>query len=275
VGRELNHSEVMDLLGAYALDAVDGSERDAIERHLQDCVQCRREVAEHREVASMLASGWLPAPEGVWDRIAGALEETPPPLRMPSARSAASLAAPTPAEPPPASPPDGPPPAQPGVVSLDEERRRRRPMGPMARAVAAVGIAASVAVVAVVGLNSLAPDDGSTDVADVAAAAARRPDARNVVMRSPDGRLTADAVVLPDGTGYVLDANLPELPPHRTYQLWAVVGQNKISIGVLGRDVGPVAFRAAADVSAFAITNEVAGGVIVTHEPPTVVGTPT
>jgi anti-sigma factor RsiW len=89
----------MDLLGAYALDAVDDDERQAIERHLDNCAQCRREVAEHREVAGMLASGWLPAPEGLWDRIAGSLEEPPPPLRMPSEAEG-------PAEAPPAS---GPP----------------------------------------------------------------------------------------------------------------------------------------------------------------------
>ncbi len=260
--RDLNHSEIVELLGAYVLDAVDDDERDAITRHLDDCGQCRREVAEHREVAGMLASGWLPAPEGVWDRIAGALEEPPPPLRMPAGEARPS-GAPAASATPPTTPP---------VVSLDE-RRRRRPLPRMRRIVSAVAIAASVAVVGVVGVNTVITDDRAGDVREVAAAAADRPDARRVAMRSPDGTRRAEAVVLPDGTGYIVDANLPELPPDRTYQLWAVVGTNKISVGVLGTSVEPAAFRAAADVSAFAITTERAGGVIVSEQQPTVVGT--
>ena len=261
--RDLNHSEIMELLGAYALDAVDDDERQAIGHHLDECAQCRREVAEHREVAGMLASGWLPAPEGVWDRIAGSLEEAPPPLRMPS--GAAGRDAPA---------ASGSPPAPPPVVSLDE-RRRRRPRNGIGKAATLIAIAASVAVVGLVGVATVVRDDRPDAVSEVAAAAADRPDARRVAMRSADGARRADAVVLPDGTGYIVDANLPELPADRTYQLWAVVGTSKISIGVLGPSVEPLAFRAAADVSAFAITAETAGGVIVSEQQPTVVGTVT
>src|SRR5436309_8412009 len=80
--RELTHDEAADLLGAYALDAVAVDERDAIDRHLQECPRCRAEVADHRTVASFLGSAGGPAPEGLWDRIAGALEEAPPELRL-------------------------------------------------------------------------------------------------------------------------------------------------------------------------------------------------
>ena len=260
----MNHSEIMELLGVYALDAVDEDERQAVAHHLDECAQCRLEVAEHREVAGMLGSGWSPAPEGVWDRIAESLEETPPPLRMP----------PEAAHPPVARTPPGPARApSPMPVSLDAERRRRRPLGGIGRAVAAAGIAASVAVAALVGVSLVDTDGTPDDLAEVAAAAASRPDARRVAMQSPDGTLTAEAVVLSGGTGYLLESNLPALPPDRTYQLWAVVGTSKISVGVLGQTVGPAAFRAAADVSAFAITNESGGGVIVSQQPPTVIGT--
>ena len=264
----MKHEDVVELLGAYALDAVDAGERDAVERHLEACAQCRHEVAEHREVAGMMASGWQPAPEGLWDRIAATLEEKPPPLRMPLSAVQG--------EPPQGLVPEAErqrlrPDPDPVVVPLEEQRRRRRPGG-IGRAAAAVGIAASVAVFGLLGVTALTRDD-ATDLADVAAAAAERPDARRVDMRSPDGTLSAEAVVLADGTGYLVETNLPQLPPDRTYQLWAVVGGSKISVGVLGQRVGPLAFRASADVSAFAITNETAGGVIVSQQPPTVVGT--
>ncbi len=252
--RELDHAELRELLGAFALDAVDGDERDAVERHLAECRPCRTEVAEHREVAALMASGWVPAPEGVWDSIAAVLEETPPAMRLPSV----------------------PPP----VVSLDEERERRRAGWPRPlRIAAAVGAAAAIVIVTLLGVkivdtsekvNDLVPGD---NLERVAAAAAQRPDARTVALRSSDGRAPAEAVLLPDGTGYLVRNELPALPANRTYQLWAVVGSNKISIGVLGSKPGPAAFHAPPDAAALAITNEVSGGVVVSYEQPTAVGT--
>src|SRR5439155_13786710 len=82
VERGLTHPEVAELLGAYALDAVDGEERELVELHLLDCPRCRAEVAEHRAVASFLASAGGRAPEAVWERIAGSLEEAPPRLEL-------------------------------------------------------------------------------------------------------------------------------------------------------------------------------------------------
>ncbi|MPY95836.1 MAG: hypothetical protein GEV08_23115, partial [Acidimicrobiia bacterium] len=74
--------EIIDLLGAFALDAVDDDERAIVEEHLAVCARCRAEVAEHREVASLLAHGGGPAPEGLWPRIADSLAAPPPELRL-------------------------------------------------------------------------------------------------------------------------------------------------------------------------------------------------
>ncbi len=79
---ELTHAEIEELLGAYCLDAVDADETAAIEAHLPDCPRCRAEVAELREVAALLANNDTEAPEGVWDRIAEAIDEEPPPMRL-------------------------------------------------------------------------------------------------------------------------------------------------------------------------------------------------
>src|SRR5947207_307671 len=78
----LNHAAIEELLGAYALDAVDDDERDAVERHLAECPRCRAEVTEHREVAALLANAGLPAPDGLWDRLAGVLDAPPPQLAL-------------------------------------------------------------------------------------------------------------------------------------------------------------------------------------------------
>jgi hypothetical protein len=48
-------AEFKQLTPAYALDAVDPVETQAIERHLRGCRRCRGDVAEWREVAGQLS----------------------------------------------------------------------------------------------------------------------------------------------------------------------------------------------------------------------------
>ena len=76
------HDDFSDLLGAYALDAVDPGEAAEIEAHLRTCAVCAQEVADHREVASLLAHSGASAPEGMWDRIAAELSPPPPAVRI-------------------------------------------------------------------------------------------------------------------------------------------------------------------------------------------------
>ena len=68
--------ELDELLGAYALDAVSDEERRAVEQYLLISPRARQEVAEHREVATMLAWSGMAAPDGLWDRIAANLESS-------------------------------------------------------------------------------------------------------------------------------------------------------------------------------------------------------
>jgi anti-sigma factor RsiW len=74
--------EIEELLGAYALDAVDPDERRLVEAHLAVCPRCRDELAGHLEVASWMAGGGSRAPEGVWDRIVDALDDAGPAMRL-------------------------------------------------------------------------------------------------------------------------------------------------------------------------------------------------
>ncbi|HEY0397098.1 MAG TPA: zf-HC2 domain-containing protein, partial [Acidimicrobiia bacterium] len=76
------HHDIQELLGAFALDAVDDEERDVIEAHLAGCPRCRAEVEGHRETAALLAHSGARAPEAVWDRIAEALDEAPPAMDL-------------------------------------------------------------------------------------------------------------------------------------------------------------------------------------------------
>jgi anti-sigma factor RsiW len=222
------HDELRELLGVYALDAVEGDERAAIERHLATCPRCRAEVEEHREVAALLADPGADAPPGLWDRIAGSLDEAPPPLVLT--------------------------PLAPRAV------RRRRWLPP-----AAIGIAAAL-LIAVLGAQVRQQDDLinrlEASAADPLLASYERalgdPDSTVVELAGVRG---VQAVVLPDGTGYLGAAALPRLDPNRTYQLWGKVGDDLVSLGVLGADPDVVPFRADG-VTLLAVTEETAGGVV-------------
>ena len=76
------------------------------------------------------------------------------------------------------------------------------------------------------------------------------------------------------GTGFVINAagdGLAPLPADRTYQLWGVVGSTGDLAGPARSPTGDRALqrgRIARRSSAFAITDEVAGGVVAsTHQP--------
>jgi hypothetical protein len=241
----MTHEEIAELLGAYALDAVGPDESELIEAHLAGCPRCRDEVAHHREVAAALAFAGASAPEGLWARIAANLETGPP---------AAELG------------------------KLYPLRAARRPWP--TRVAAALGAAAAVVIVAL-GLDVHAQSRRITSISrtlpsqslqQAAQAALLDPSGSRVQLRSDDHRVFADAVVLRDGTGYLVVNNLPTLASGRTYQLWGVVGDRKISLGVLGTRPSIVAFRASAPIAALAVTDELGGGVVQTAQKPVVVG---
>jgi len=51
---DLSHGEIQELLGAYALDAVDETERAVIDAHLDTCGSCRVELEDHRRLAETM-----------------------------------------------------------------------------------------------------------------------------------------------------------------------------------------------------------------------------
>jgi anti-sigma factor RsiW len=257
MGRELSHTEVADVLGAYALDALEPAELQAVDRHVQSCHVCLEEVAQHREVAGLLTPGWAKPPAGLWERIAASLEEAPPPLDL----------APVIAMKP-----------RPPQTTTAAGGRRRRSFG---TGIAAMVAVAAVAMVGFLGIrvtddrrriDRLSDQAYPDQLTQSVNAALADPGSRRVDLVSTDGYRTAQAVVLPDGTGYVVKSNLPQLSKERTYQLWAVVGSAKISVGVLGPEVHAVPFKMDGPVSALAITEETAGGVVTSRADPVVVG---
>jgi anti-sigma-K factor RskA len=232
-----SHAELEELLGVYALDAVEPEEAAAIELHLRDCPRCRAEVEAHCQTAALLAHTGHDAPAGLWDRIAGTLDETPPTIDRP--------------------------------VPWGRPRRR------WTYRVLAGATAVAAAAVVVLGLTVVRQNhrlDRLSLNQDVTAALVD-PAAQKVRLVSTDRSKVADAVVLPDGRGYIVSETLPRLTGDRTYQLWAVTGDTQVSLGVLGPNPGVVAFRARSVPPVLAITAEQGRhGVAKPQHPPVVTG---
>jgi Anti-sigma-K factor rskA len=246
--------ELDDLLGAFALDAVDPFERELVERRLIDDPVARAEVDAMRETAAALAT--LPAdhegaPSDLWDRIAGAIRE---PV-VPSPEQA-----------------DGAPDA-PNVVAF---RRSRRFTSVPARVAAPIAAAAAI-VIAVLAIQVATRTPSRAGDLAAAYRHAVSSGAATVQLRGSDGGPVAAEIALqPDGTGYLRNDRLAALPAGETYQLWALVNQGgktrAVSAGVLGREPTAVAFHVAAPPDSFAITMEDAPGVVQPTQAPAVVG---
>ncbi|HEY4375640.1 MAG TPA: anti-sigma factor, partial [Acidimicrobiales bacterium] len=215
----LSHAELQELLGAYALDAVDGDEREAVELHLRDCPSCRAEVNEHREVAALLAHTGMAAPEGIWARIQDELEPAPPALRVTVA---------PPDEPSVDAAPVAPPVSSEGAADVVPIGRARRMVSRRMLAVVAAAAAVIVAVVGSVAIHqSTRLDHQSSALSHVSvdrlASIAQSDHKVETRLTSPDHRASATAVVTRDGRGYLETAGLPAAGRGRTYQLWGQV----------------------------------------------------
>jgi hypothetical protein len=235
-----------DLLGAFALDAVDPVERAMVERHLAADPVARAEVDEMRETAAVLAS--LPrdeegAPAGFWDRIAGAIG-SPAPER-----------------------------AAPQPIPITRARRFNSvPARVFMPAAAAAAIVIAVLAVQV----ATRPSNQAGDVAAAYNHAVANGAVAVNLRRTETGPVAAEIALQRDGSGYLRNVRLAPLPAGKTYQLWAVVGsgtsQRAISAGVLGRDPSAAAFHVSGSPDAFAVTVEDAPGVVSSAQVPEAVG---
>jgi anti-sigma-K factor RskA len=110
-------------------------------------------------------------------------------------------------------------------------------------------------------------DSGSGGLAAAAAAAREDRDSLITTIEAPDGAIGIEAIIDQDGHGYLIADALPELPADRTYQLWGVINDQAISLGVLGHNPELETFSVDGPVTTLVITNEVAGGVITDGNP--------
>jgi anti-sigma-K factor RskA len=231
--------ELDELLGAYALDALDHEERSSVEAYIAERADARTEVDEMRETAAWLAlasAERVTAPPELWNRIAARLDDA------------------------------GAKPVAPAVADVIPitARRRDRSAGPSWRVLAPLA-AAAAALIAVLGVAVVRDDEPDTSVAAMYAAAMEEPGTRKVMLDSESDRV-AEIALRADGTGYLMATDaLDPLRSDQTYQLWAIVGEGDaatpISAGVLGPEVDGATFHVDPErVEALALSIEPAGG---------------
>jgi hypothetical protein len=251
----ISHDDAGELLGAYALDAVDGDERVSLEEHLATCPRCQAELDGLREVAGALGNSGEPLPVDLWSSISDQLEhhrpesEDPPPMpRLPSS-SPAPFRAP---------------------VSGRTRRARSAVL-----LLGAVAVAASTVAV-VLGIDLVHSQNSVTNLQQSAAhqrvIAQRTPAAialhtaghRVVTLENSAHVTLAEFVIVPGGRGYLVSSTLPRLGSGKTYQLWGLVGSTPISLGLLGAAPRGSTFTIAGATwaSRLALTAEPDGGTV-------------
>lgn len=254
----ISHDAASELLGAYALDAVDDDELTGLEQHLASCPRCRSELDGLREAAGALGNAAEAPPEGLWSRIAEGLgehsgeDEEPPPLPELTA----------------ATPPERSPFRAP---SSDRTRRSRS----NALLLGAVAVAAS-AVAVVLGIGLVHSQDKVANLqrsVEHEQTLARRTPAE-VALHTPGHRVVdlvdsthvelARFVILPGGRGYLVSSSLPALQSGQTYQLWGIAGTTPVSLGLLGASPHGSTFTIAGAPSTdeLALTAEPSGGTV-------------
>jgi anti-sigma-K factor RskA len=251
----ISHEHASELLGAYALDAVDGEEAAELERHLGSCPRCQAELDSLREVAAAMGNSVEPLPEGLWSSIADQLRKYQPEDEEPPPMPKLAVSRPAPFKAP----------------ASGRTRRARS----VVLLVSAVAVAAS-AVAVVLGIDLLHSQNNVTSLQQAAthqAATARRTPAQ-VALHTPGHRVVtlengahdqlAQFVIVPSGRGYLVSSHLPALGNGQTYQLWGVAGSTPISLGLLGSTPSGSTFTIAGAgfTSKLALTAEPEGGSV-------------
>jgi len=231
------------LVGAYALDALDGAERDRFERHLRGCRACESEVRGFAATAAALAmAAAAEPPPGLKQRVlaAAAVTRQSPP-EVAGAAGAAGAA----------------------------DRRRPRASVPrrswLPRLAVPVAAAGLVAAAVLGGVTVWTQHQLTTAQAENQAIAAvlAAPDAQIASARTSAGGIATVVASHSAGSIVFTSAGLQALPPSKVYELW-FLGKTARPAGLLpparaGR-TAPVLAAGLAVGDKVGVTVEPAGG---------------
>jgi anti-sigma factor RsiW len=215
---------IHELTAAYALDALDGDERDRYEAHLASCAACREEL------------------EGFW-RVSGSLAHAAGGPAPPAALRSRILAEARR--------------ERPNVVPL-----RRRFALPAAASLAAVAAVAAIGLGLWGASLSGRVDDlrGELAGSEEALAVLSDPSAQHVPLTGADGHVA----IARSGRAALVLSNLERAPAGKTYEIWVIEDGTALPAGLFeGKDTRTVVAltRTVPDDAVVAVTLEDEGGV--------------
>jgi anti-sigma-K factor RskA len=243
------------LSGAYALDALENSERERFEQHLQRCEACRQEVRGMHDTATQLALAVARVP--------------PPQLRGLVLDAAARTGQNLPVS-------DHRAASQPRHARA--QRRVRVPRrAPVPRLLGVAAAAAVVAVAVVLGFTEAATQgrlDRAQAQEQAVVAVLNAPDAKIVVGRVSGGGTATVVFSRASRKMIFTTAGLPPLPSSKVYELWVLAPGSARPAGLLpapsdGR-TAPLLASGLASGDQAGVTVEPAGGTSKPTKPPIV-----
>jgi hypothetical protein len=208
-------AELRELLGAYALDALEPEDREPIEQLLARDEDAREELRGYQHAVTLLHSD---GPDlDVWHRIEATLDDDETATVVP--------------------------------IGLSRARWGRQAV--RVAAVAAALVAIALWGRHEFSARSL-PTQPASNVQRDAQDAARRPGTHHLTLVSGDGRSRVDVLLTPDGRGYILGGTLA---PHRgrTLALFATTHGRLTVIRVIGSTLRLVAFHLPAHARSLAV----------------------
>ncbi|GAA3092733.1 anti-sigma factor [Streptomyces roseofulvus] len=233
----MNHhaTDAHTLAAAYALGALDDTERKDFDAHLKTCEACRQEAAEFQATTARLAAAVAqPPPPEAKARVMASIDgvrQLPP--RIPAASTAPVLG---------------------GML-----RRRAVPLA----------LAASVAAAALGGVAVWQTHNGqglerqarqAQQQLDAVSAVLAAPDARTVHGKAANGALTTAVSSKQQNKAVFTAADLPAPGTGKTYQLWLDHDGTMRPAGLIDHDGTVPLTGDPADAAAIGLTLEPAGG---------------
>lgn len=190
-------NDIHALSGAYAVDALDETERAAFETHLASCAECRTEVAELREAAGLLAElEPVAPPPALRDAVLSEIDRVRPlPPLLPDQDDLPSHDS-----------------TDDGTVTPLRRRRVRTAL-----------IAAAAAVVLVGGGLAITQpwqDDTTSQELSATDRVLTADDAQEVALKFPDGARARLVRSANQGRAVLVTSDMPSAPPGHDYQLW-------------------------------------------------------
>jgi anti-sigma-K factor RskA len=222
MSEHLDPDELRNLLGAFALGALDDEERAQVEDYVLHDTDARAELHQLEHAVAWLGHASPRPSEASWEAVRAEMARD-----LEAERAEHDAEAPT-------------------APVVDLASRRSRPRWQRFTAAAA-------AVLLVVGfglamLSVFSADDGASST--------------TVALAAPNGRVAVTARLDTDGSGTIVASSLPRAPAGHEYQLWAQPdpGTSMHSAGLLGTDPKGRHIRVPRHTDRIAISVEPTGG---------------